>query len=104
LGAHRQCFAWSPTPLYHDLVAIGLTNGKTLLLRMEQNSEGSDVLASPLITLEPRHSRSCNVVSFSPQQPNLLASGLDKVRNDYCTRAMNRAFAYAIGRPVDLGH
>jgi hypothetical protein len=33
----------------------------------------------------PKYPRPCNVVSFNPVQPNQLAMGLDKVRNDYCT-------------------
>lgn len=32
----------------------------------------------------PRHARACNVVAFCPTTPNLLLSGLDKVRNDFC--------------------
>lgn len=35
-------------------------------------------------TLNVKMSRSCNVVSFCKQQPQLLAAGLDKVRNDPC--------------------
>ncbi|RKP10789.1 WD40-repeat-containing domain protein, partial [Thamnocephalis sphaerospora] len=31
-----------------------------------------------------RHSRPCNVVTFSDAEPRLLATGLDKVRNDHC--------------------
>ncbi|RKP27136.1 WD40-repeat-containing domain protein, partial [Syncephalis pseudoplumigaleata] len=31
-----------------------------------------------------RYSRPCNVVAFSEAEPRLLATGLDKVRNDHC--------------------
>jgi hypothetical protein len=35
-------------------------------------------------TFSVRHSRPCNVVAFSEAEPRWLATGLDRVRNDYC--------------------
>lgn len=34
-------------------------------------------------TLNVRSSRACNVVAFSPSEPKLLATGLDKMRNEH---------------------
>ncbi|KAG0323147.1 hypothetical protein BGZ99_002924, partial [Dissophora globulifera] len=85
-----------------DLTAVGLTTGRTLLIRMHRSEpwifeeKGNDFrpdtprqvsIAQNQRTypsFSARHSRACNVVAFSKGCPNLLAVGLDKVRNDYC--------------------
>ncbi|KAF9904605.1 hypothetical protein EC991_002533 [Linnemannia zychae] len=85
-----------------DLTAVGLTTGRTLLIRMHRSEpwifedKGNDFrpdtprqvsIAQNQRTypsFSARHSRACNVVAFSKESPNLLAVGLDKVRNDYC--------------------
>lgn len=41
-------------------------------------------ITKPYPVLGVKMSRPCNVVSFSPTHPHLLAAGLDKVRNDPC--------------------
>ncbi|KAG0367163.1 hypothetical protein BGZ54_004307 [Gamsiella multidivaricata] len=97
-----KCFTWSPDPSYMDLTAVGLTTGRTLLIRMHRSEpwifedKGNDFrpdtprqvsIAQNQRTypsFSARHSRACNVVAFSKGCPNLLAVGLDKVRNDYC--------------------
>ncbi|KAF8977016.1 hypothetical protein BGZ46_007727 [Entomortierella lignicola] len=97
-----KCFTWSPDPNYMDLTAVGMTTGKTLLIRMHKsepwiyeekgNEFRPDTPRQVSIaqnqrtypTFSARHSRACNVVAFSKGHPNLLAVGLDKVRNDYC--------------------
>ncbi|KAF9996997.1 hypothetical protein BGZ79_009266 [Entomortierella chlamydospora] len=97
-----KCFTWSPDPNYMDLTAVGLTTGKTLLIRMHRSDpwvfeeKGTEFrpdtprqvsIAQNQRTYPSfvaRHSRACNVVAFSKGCPNLLAVGLDKVRNDYC--------------------
>lgn len=97
-----QCFTWSPDPNYMDLTAVGLTTGRTLLIRMHRSEpwifedKGNEFrpdtprqvsIAQNQRTypsFSARHSRACNVVAFSKESPNLLAVGLDKVRNDYC--------------------
>ncbi|RUP48858.1 hypothetical protein BC936DRAFT_143794 [Jimgerdemannia flammicorona] len=127
-----QCFDWSPDPNYKDLVAVGYTNGRTVLVRMHATSSYhpsepshyshatqafEDAIASsvspgtgthpngrvvypnpltprglhpststsaspPYPALNVRHSRACNVVSFCPPQPHLLATGLDRGRGE----------------------
>lgn len=89
---------------------MGLTTGKTVLVRMQDHiqpdyptsaadspqsplyrsnsrpsiSSSSSAAAKPYPVLGVKMSRPCNVVSFSPTHPHLLAAGLDKVRNDPC--------------------
>lgn len=46
------------------------------------NSSGDK--SSIILSFIPKHSRACNVVSFSPTNSNLLLCGLDKVRSDFC--------------------
>ncbi|KAF9968997.1 hypothetical protein BGZ73_008913, partial [Actinomortierella ambigua] len=100
--ALMKCFTWSPDPNYMDLTAVGLTTGKTLLIRMHRSEpwvfdDKADDIAPDTPrqvsiaqnqriypSFSARHSRACNVVAFSKGAPNLLAVGLDKVRNDYC--------------------
>ncbi|KAL1931366.1 hypothetical protein VTP01DRAFT_9508 [Rhizomucor pusillus] len=102
-----MCADWSSDPSRPDLVAAGLATGKTLLLRLQDYGltdvdgyHDDGLISSPMrtqmgfntkggskpqySTLNVKMSRSCNVVSFCKQQPQLLAAGLDKVRNDPC--------------------
>lgn len=75
-----RTFAWNPASSHEidDLLGIGLSNGRVRLIRA--GSVDSEILGE----LSPRHSRSCNVVQFSYSNPSIVASGLEKVRNDYC--------------------
>ena len=104
-----KCFSWCPHEQVDDLVAVGLTNGKTQLIRLQAGqghhsssgyhsrqqssvSENMSVRSSAVeefheqqkfvSELVPRNARACNVVSFSTTDPQLLVTGLDKVRND----------------------
>ncbi|KAI9597959.1 hypothetical protein BDF19DRAFT_433141 [Syncephalis fuscata] len=114
-----KCFAWSPDSTCRDLVAVGLTNGRTLLVRLHPiagnlhpggmgggnsgsggysvrssyisgqqghllSAAPSSLQTSAYPTFDVRYSRPCNVVAFSDAEPRLLATGLDKVRNDHC--------------------
>eukprot|EP00158_Paraphelidium_tribonemae_P005085 Partr_v1_DN27152_c2_g1_i1_m15596 putative missing oocyte, meiosis regulator, homolog (Drosophila) len=77
-----KCFAWSPSTEVDDLVAVGLTNGRTSLLRLQNQQVDTDA-SLPMAELVPKSSRACNVVSFNSAHPQLLVTGLDKVRNDH---------------------
>ncbi|EMD33754.1 hypothetical protein CERSUDRAFT_160035, partial [Gelatoporia subvermispora B] len=79
-----KCFAWSPDANLDDLVAVGLTNGKVDLIRLEATKyTRNHILSSgPSVTLPLRTSRACNAISFSSADPNILATGLEKARND----------------------
>ncbi|KAF9583248.1 hypothetical protein BGW38_009933, partial [Lunasporangiospora selenospora] len=97
-----KCFTWSPDSNYMDLTAVGLTTGRTMLIRMHRSEpwifedKGNEfrpdaprqvsIAQNQRVypSFSARHSRACNVVAFSKGAPNLLAVGLDKVRNDYC--------------------
>ncbi|EPQ56887.1 hypothetical protein GLOTRDRAFT_115046 [Gloeophyllum trabeum ATCC 11539] len=79
-----RCFQWSPDPAVEDLVAVGLNTGTVDLMRLESTRYASNhVLTSgPRVSLPVRNSRSCNTLAFCDVQPNYLAVGLEKVRND----------------------
>lgn len=95
----NKCFAWSPDPEYQNVIAVGQTTGRTLLIRLngfsfsslhnnvpnpayfsQSNGNSGKIIGE----FQPTHSRACNIVSFCPVNTNLLAAGLDKVRNDPC--------------------
>lgn len=78
LGQARA-FQWSPSNLMNDLVAVGLTSGKVILLRANSNASTSDTTSH--IAISPRSSRPCNAVAFSADQP-YLAVGLEKGRGE----------------------
>ena len=69
-------FDWSKKD--PDVVAIGSASGEAHIVQLDPNKpEGDFVHAFPI-----RHQRKCNTIAFS--QKNLLATGLDRVRNDVC--------------------
>lgn len=65
-------------------MAIGLSNGKVDLIRVESSNAGNNNVytSGPSVTLPLRNSRACNSLAFSQADPNYLAVGLDKVRSD----------------------
>ena len=67
-----RAFDWSP----HDesLIAIGQWSGEATILRLNDEAQS---LALPI-----KHQRLCNAVAFG--QNALLATGLERVRNDFC--------------------
>ncbi|KAK1232312.1 hypothetical protein PQX77_004563 [Marasmius sp. AFHP31] len=80
-----KCFTWSPEPLFDDLLAIGHTNGRVDLIRLEGSRfTGPDNVLSngPVVSLPVKNQRPCNTLAFSGKDPNYLAVGLDKVRGD----------------------
>ncbi|KAH9915044.1 uncharacterized protein BXZ73DRAFT_92696 [Epithele typhae] len=74
-----KCFSWSPDTVFDDLIAVGFSNGRVDLLRFEASRRAH---TSAAVSLPPRNTRACNALAFSPSNPNYLAVGLDKVRND----------------------
>lgn len=82
-----RALAWSPEPRYDDLVAVGLSSGRTLLIRMGEAISTDPAEAQPhsslpftAFALNARMPRPCNAVAFSPVMPRHLAIGLDKAR------------------------
>ncbi|KAI0266669.1 hypothetical protein BC834DRAFT_872947 [Gloeopeniophorella convolvens] len=79
-----KCFAWSPDPIIDDLVAVGSSNGRVDILRLEstrhirEHSNGRNSYA-PLPVKIPR---TCASLAFCGVTPQYLAVGLEKVRND----------------------
>jgi WD repeat-containing protein mio len=76
--------AWSPDPNYDDLIAVGLSNGKVELTRLEgTRSATSQAWTKPLVSLNAKTSRSCNALAFCNTDPNYLAVGSEKIRGDF---------------------
>ena len=69
-----------------------------------RDGASTPISKAPCGELIPRHSRACNVVAFAPMQPNIIATGLEKVRNDYCTLFMCGYRSLKLHRSFDLGH
>ena len=69
-------FDWSKT--HEHYVAIGSASGEASLLEIDAGRPNSDFTQSFPI----KHQRKCNSIAFSTG--NLLATGLDRVRNDFC--------------------
>lgn len=67
-----RAFDWSP----HDeaIVAVGQWSGEATILRIDNSPQS---LSIPI-----KHQRLCNAVTFS--KTGLLATGLERVRNDFC--------------------
>ncbi|CAI2164423.1 11509_t:CDS:10 [Funneliformis geosporum] len=98
--ASMRCIAWSPDSNFPSLIAAGFANGKTYLVNIHDESTLSEshvnnyltsskpfnVLSQqpPYAVLNSKNSKPCNEVEFSLADPRLLATGSDKVRNDYC--------------------
>ncbi|CAK5276104.1 unnamed protein product [Mycena citricolor] len=108
-----KTFAWSPDPFFDDLVAVGLSTGRIDLLRLEATrtrrlAGGTSVLSGgPIISLTARNSRSCNALDFCRLDPNYLAVGLDKMRNDaslviYDISSTRSKLSFSISTPNDV--
>ncbi|KAJ5131021.1 uncharacterized protein N7515_007060 [Penicillium bovifimosum] len=68
-----RAFDWSTSN--ENLIAVGQSSGEATILRL-----GGDDKAS--LSFPVRNQRYCNAVAFSAH--GLVASGLDRVRNDFC--------------------
>ncbi|KAH8719210.1 WD40-repeat-containing domain protein [Phaeosphaeriaceae sp. PMI808] len=69
-------FDWSKKD--GGLVGIGSASGEAVIVNLDAERSGTDFIHSFPI----RHQRKCNSIAFSHK--NLLATGLDRVRNDVC--------------------
>lgn len=68
-----RAFDWSTSN--ENLIAVGQSSGEATILRLDATVKES--LSFPV-----RNQRYCNAVAFSTH--GLVASGLDRVRNDFC--------------------
>lgn len=69
-------FDWSKRD--EHLVGIGSASGEATIVQIDADRPQSDFIhAFPI-----KHQRKCNSLAFSPR--NYLATGLDRVRNDFC--------------------
>lgn len=70
-------FDWSRTDPY--FVAVGSASGEANLVRIDPDRSPSD---DNIWSFGIKHQRKCNSIAFSSK--NYLATGLDRVRNDWC--------------------
>ncbi|KAJ5327069.1 uncharacterized protein N7506_010171 [Penicillium brevicompactum] len=68
-----RAFDWSTSN--ENLIAVGQSSGEATILRLD--GDAKEALSFPV-----RNQRYCNAVAFSTH--GLVASGLDRVRNDFC--------------------
>jgi WD repeat-containing protein mio len=69
-------FDWSKTE--EAIVAIGAASGEAILLDLSQDDLNNSIVE----TFPIKHQRKCNSIAFS--NDDLLATGLERVRNDFC--------------------
>ena len=81
-------FDWSKTQPY--LVALGAQSGDANLVRIDPDRQEEPILSFPI-----RYPRKCNSIAFSTK--DILATGLDKVRNDHCMNIYDVNTAYEGG-------
>lgn len=86
-----RAFDWSP----HDetIVAVGQWSGEATVLRIDDSSQS--------VSLPIKHQRLCNAVIFS--KAGRLATGLDRVRNDFCLNVWDINQRLSTGASPGLG-
>ncbi|KAL7751008.1 hypothetical protein RI367_003588 [Sorochytrium milnesiophthora] len=77
---HWKCLSWSSDPRFPALIAVGLTNGRTMISAFGD----SGATATHVAELAHAKSRPCTAVEFCPTDNRLIATGYEKVRNDSC--------------------
>ena len=70
-------FDWSKTAPY--FVAVGAASGEANLIQVDPGRSPQD---DYIWSFPVKHQRKCNTIAFSSK--NFLATGLDRVRNDFC--------------------
>jgi WD40 repeat protein len=82
--------AWSPMPTHRNLVATGLSSGRTVLLNISPatlalpaNNTTPSSSQFTVAQLSVKHIRAVTAVAFSPVDSNYLATGYDRHRSDY---------------------
>ncbi|WWD08951.1 hypothetical protein V865_007066 [Kwoniella europaea PYCC6329] len=103
-----RSMAWSPLPTHRNILATGLSTGKTLLLSLSPSTLSlplSSSLSSPastLATLNVKYSRPVTSIAFSSLDSNYLATGYEKHRSEYSLLIWDIADAIsASGIPPD---
>lgn len=86
-----RAFDWSP----HDesIVAVGQWSGEATVLRIDDSSQS--------VSLPIKHQRLCNAVIFS--KLGRLATGLERVRNDFCLNIWDVSQRLSTGASPGLG-
>ncbi|KAL9103453.1 MAG: hypothetical protein Q9163_001516 [Psora crenata] len=77
-------------PFNENLVAVGTPSGETSVLRLDD--------IGPPISFPAKYQRLCNAVAFT--RTGLLATGLERVRNDFCLSIWDVNQRLALRSPV----
>ncbi|WVF65929.1 hypothetical protein IAT40_000667 [Kwoniella sp. CBS 6097] len=86
-----KAMAWCPLPTHRNILAAGLSNGKTHLLSLSPStlslalsaSSSAQTSTSTIATLNVKYSRPVTSISFSPLDPNYVATGYERHRSEY---------------------
>ncbi|KAF2841125.1 hypothetical protein M501DRAFT_928761 [Patellaria atrata CBS 101060] len=73
-------FDWSKTQ--ESIVGLGSASGEAILVQIGAQKSTSSSQSDLIHSFPLKHQRKCNSIAFSTK--NYLATGLDKVRNDFC--------------------
>ncbi|WVO16751.1 hypothetical protein L204_104435 [Cryptococcus depauperatus] len=101
-----RSLAWSPSPVYRHLLATGVSSGKTYIFNLSPSTLSLPMAATDVpqtvATLTVKHTRPVSSISFSTQDPNYLATGLERHRSDSSLLIWDIHDAVAASRiPVD---
>ncbi|XP_064613766.1 GATOR2 complex protein MIOS-A-like [Liolophura sinensis] len=76
---YMKCLAWRPLNSPDNIIAVGQANGRVLLTSF--GNKTNDLVGKEFA---PRHSRQCSYLAWNPLEPNLLAEGFERYKNDHC--------------------
>nr|XP_019014511.1 uncharacterized protein I206_00593 [Kwoniella pini CBS 10737]OCF53292.1 hypothetical protein I206_00593 [Kwoniella pini CBS 10737] len=86
-----RSMAWSPLPTHRNIIATGLSTGRTLIHSLSpstlsfplSSSNSTSNQTSTIATLNVKYSRPVTSIAFSSLDPNIIATGYEKHRSEY---------------------
>ena len=105
--------SWSPALTHRNLIALGLSSGRTLLLNLtpqslsfplSPNSSSNALPPSAVSVLPVKHVRSTTALAFCQSDPNYLATGYERHRSDYSLLIWDLSTALSVIPPDGDGN
>nr|XP_018266712.1 uncharacterized protein I303_00687 [Kwoniella dejecticola CBS 10117]OBR88870.1 hypothetical protein I303_00687 [Kwoniella dejecticola CBS 10117] len=107
-----RSMAWSPLPTHRNIIATGLSTGRTLIHSLSpstlsfplttSNSTSTSSQSSTIASLNVKYSRPVTSIAFSSLDPNILATGYEKHRSEYSLLIWDISDAIAASQiPID---
>ncbi|WVR03585.1 hypothetical protein IAU60_000577 [Kwoniella sp. DSM 27419] len=101
-----RAMAWCPLPSHRNIIATGLSNGKTVLHSLSPSTLSlplsSSSQNSTVASLSVKYSRPVTSISFSTLDPNYIATGYERHRSEHSLLIWDIADALAASRvPAD---